>query len=178
MKKLLRRLVFLLLLMVPLAAFGIYGYGKNLPESYEVTRSALYDQPIASVWQAITDYEKIPGWSEHIEKVERREDQEGLPVWRFFGEGDHYMDIEVVKAEEPALFVSRIAETDMPFGGTWTFLLVKKGESTTEVTLKEEGIVASPFWRLVSKFILGESAMVDSYLGELGRKFGETVEIK
>ncbi len=173
-----KKLVYLLLLLLPLVAFGVYGYGKNLPESYEVERSAVYDQPIASVWQAITDYEKLPGWSEHIEKVERQEDQEGQPVWRFYSRDGHYMDIAIVKAEEPAVFVSRIVETDMPFGGSWSFQLLKKDEETTQVSLKEEGIVPSPFWRLVLNFVMGQDMMVTQYLTELGKKFGETPEIK
>ena len=173
-----KKLAFALLLLLPLAAFGIYGYGANLPESYEVTRRATYDQPIGAVWQAITDYEKLPGWAEHIQNVEKREDQEGFPVWRFTTKDGHYMDILVVKSEEPALFVSRIAETDLPFGGSWTFVLVKKGEDTTELVLKEESYIDSPFWRLAMEFILGKSTMVDTYLAELGQKFGEKTEIR
>lgn len=170
--------MFFLLLLLPLAAFGVYGYGKNLPESYEVERSATYDQPIETVWQAISDYEQLPSWSKNIARVEKQEDQEGMPVWRFLSRDGHYMDIQVVKAEEPAVFVSRIAETDLPFGGTWTFFLVKKTDDTTQVTLKEEGFVESPLWRLMMRFVMGEEAMVDQYLTELGQKFGETVEIK
>lgn len=173
-----KKLVFFLLLLLPLLAFGVYGYGKNLPESYEVSRTALYDQPIAAIWEAIADYEKLPLWSQSIESVEKQEDQEGFAVWRLYTRDGHYMDVEVVKEEEPALFVSRVVETDLPFGGGWTFLLVKKGEDTTEVTLKEEGYISSPFWRLVMEFILGKNAMADQYLTELGQKFGEKVEIK
>lgn len=173
-----KKLVFLLLLLLPLAAFGVYGYGTNLPESYELTRSATYDQPIGALWQAITDYEKLPGWSKHVEKAERREEQEGFPVWRLYLSDGHYMDVQAVKEEEPSFYVSRIAETDLPYGGSWTFALLKKGETTTEITLKEEGLIVSPFWRLVREFALGEGAAAESYLRELGEKFGEKVEIR
>lgn len=173
-----KKILFLILLLLPLLVFGIYGYGTNLPESYEVTRRALYDQSVTAVWQAITDYEKMPGWSEHVEKVERLEDQEGLPVWRFYTSDGHYMDIEVVKAEEPNIYISRISETDMPFGGSWTFLLTQKGDEATEVILKEESYISSPLWRLLMKFVLGKGAMADAYLEQLGQKFGEKVEIR
>lgn len=173
-----KKLLFFVLLVLTLAAVGIYGYGRNLPESYEVERSVAYGRPIETVWQAISDYERLPEWSRHIEKVEKQEDQEGMPVWRLFNRDGHYMDIQVVRAEEPAVFVSRIAETDLPFGGVWTFLLVRKPDGTTQVTLKEEGYVETPLWRLALWFVIGKEAMIDRYLADLGRKFGEIPDIR
>ncbi len=173
-----KKLLFLLLLLLPLAAFGIYGYGKNLPETHEISRSALYDQPIGALWQAIADFDKLPGWSDQIEKVERQEDQEGFPVWRFYNKEGKYMDIIVAKSEEPVLLMTRIVETDMPVSGSWTFVLNKRGEETTELTLKEEGYVGNPLMRLKMKFFNGKEATVDGFLVNLGHKFGEKVEIR
>lgn len=173
-----KKLVFLLLLLVPLLVFGVYGYGKNLPEAYEVTRRALYDQSTTALWQAVTDYEKFPGWTESITRVERREDQEGLPVWRFYNQDGHYMDVAVIKEEAPELLAVRVVETDLPYGGSWTLIFTRKDDDTTELTVKEEGVIDHPFWRLAMKFVFAPEAMADQFLASLGRKFGEKVEIR
>jgi uncharacterized protein YndB with AHSA1/START domain len=156
-----------------LAAFGMYGFGHNLPESHEVTLSAKYNQPIELVWEAITDYERLPSWSPRIVKTEAREEQEGLPVWRLHYADGHYMDVQIMQEEKPELYVSRVVETDLPFVGIWTFSLKKQGENTL-LTVHEEGETESPLARMKLRFLAGEDAMLREHLTALGRKFHET----
>lgn len=74
----------------------------------------------------------------------------------------------------PSLLVGRIASTDVPFGGTWTFQVAPDG-SGARVTITERGWVSNPIFRFVSRFVIGETATMDTYLRALGKRFGEKV---
>lgn len=173
MKK--RRLIFLLLAVFA-AVSGMYGFGTNLPDTHALTLKTVYHQPRAQVWQAIADYAAAPQWSPSIARVERRPDQDGLPVWRFYDKDGHHMEVQVVEEVAPERHVSRIVATDYPYAGSWTFTLEEAGDKTL-VTLTEEGQVKSPLWRLVMRYMMGQDTMVRAYLQELGKKFGEQPHI-
>ena len=173
------RILISIVILLAVITVGIYGFGVNLPETHKTIRTATYHQPAQALWPLVANYEKAPEWSSNIRKVERREDKDSLPVWRFYDKRGHYMDIQVLRSEEPRMLISRIIETDMPFGGTWTIELKPSAETTaTEVTLMEEGIVKSPFWRFLCHFLMGSQGMVDQYLTELGKAVGETPSIR
>lgn len=174
MRMLLTTTIFLAIICV-----GIYGFGSNLPETRKVTRTASYHQPAETIWPLVAEYEKTPKWSSHAEKVERREDKEGLPVWRLYDKRGHYMDIQVLRSEAPRMLISRIIETDLPFSGAWTIEIKPSTDnSVTDVTLVEEGVIQSPFWRFLMHFVFDSNAMIDQYLTELGKAMGETPTIR
>ena len=75
-------------------------------------------------------------------------------------------------AEPPRRWVTRIADTDVPFGGTWECLIVPEGDNASRVTIMERGFVSNPIFRFVSRFIMGHTASIDAYLRALGRHFG------
>jgi hypothetical protein len=43
------------------------------------------------------------------------------------------------------------------------------------VTITERGLVGNPIFRFVSRFVIGQTATMDSYLRALGKRFGEEV---
>jgi uncharacterized protein YndB with AHSA1/START domain len=155
---------------------GIYGFGTNLPATHTVTLKTVYHQPRDVVWQAVSDYQIAPEWSQGLEKVERLEDMDGLPLWRFYDKEGHHMDIQVIESRAPERHVSRIVASDYPFLGSWTITLEEAGDRTL-VTLTEEGRVDSPLWRLAMRYLMGQDQMVRAFLHDLGRKFGETPHI-
>jgi hypothetical protein len=60
-------------------------------------------------------------------------------------------------------------------GGTWTHELTPDG-SGTRLTITERGWVGNPIFRFVSRFVMGQTATIDSYLHALGKRFGEEVK--
>lgn len=63
----------------------------------------------------------------------------------------------------------RIADPNLPFGGTWTYDLVP-GDQACSLTVTEDGEVYNPLFRFVSRFIIGHTATIDSYLKALQTK--------
>ena len=66
--------------------------------------------------------------------------------------------------------MTQIQGHDLPFGGGWEFTLKGNGGSTT-VTITENGEVYNPFFRFVSKFIMGHSTNLRKYAGFLQKSY-------
>lgn len=84
------------------------------------------------------------------------------------------LTLAIVEAREPARFATRIVDERGPFRGTWTYEIEAAG-SESRVTLTEDGQVRHPIIRVMFRLFMTKSAFVDSYLQDLGRKFGEQV---
>ena len=70
----------------------------------------------------------------------------------------------------------KIADPDLPFGGTWTYELKPSG-SGTRVTITEDGEVYNPIFRFMSHVFFSQSATIETYLKSLGKKYGEEVQL-
>lgn len=167
MKWLLRTLAALVALVVLVILVGAL-----LPKAHEASRSARYAQPPEAVWRTITDFPAMPSWRADVDRMERGADRNGHPVWVEVSGSDR-LPLEVEEAQAPRRMVTRIADPDLPFGGTWTYEL-KPDAGGTSLTITERGDVYNPLFRFVSKFILGHSATIETYLESLGKKLGET----
>ena len=147
--------------------------GLMLPRDHVATRSARYAATPDSVWAATVDVNGYAKWHPDATAVEELLLASGKRSWR---ESSKQGSITYVAEEEraPTLFVTRIANTDLPFGGTWTHELSPDG-SGTRVTITERGWVSNPIFRFVSRFVMGQTATMDSYLRALGTRLGEKV---
>ena len=147
--------------------------GTMLPLHHVASRAAQFRTPADSVWQALTDFERLPGWAPELTRVERVADMNGHPVWLHTGKR-WSAPMEVTEMVPPQRFTLRIADPKLPFGGTWTYQL-DAAEGGTRVTITEKGAVRNPLMRFLSRFVFGQTSTMDAYLVALGRKFGETV---
>jgi len=147
--------------------------GLMLPRDHVATRTARYKASPDSIWAALVDVKDYPKWHGDTRAVEELPSVDGKRSWR---ESSRQGSITYVAEGErpPSLFVTRIANTDLPFGGTWTHELSPDG-SGTRVTITERGWVSNPIFRFVSRFVIGQTATMDSYLRALGKRFGEEV---
>ncbi len=73
----------------------------------------------------------------------------------------------------PTKLVMRIVG-EGPYGGAWAWALDPQG-AATKVTISEHGEVYNPIFRFIAKFIMGHNGTIDTYLRDLGRKFGSDV---
>jgi hypothetical protein len=62
--------------------------------------------------------------------------------------------------------VTRIVDRGLPFGGSWTYELEPSGDGT-RITITENGEVYNPVFRFVSRFVMGHTATIDTYLSSL-----------
>jgi uncharacterized protein YndB with AHSA1/START domain len=144
--------------------------GWSLPVKHHVTREATVPVQAATVYAAITDVDKFPEWRKSVQRVEHVADSAGRKRFREIGgNGSILFEIEAEKPGEQ--LVTRIADRSLPFGGTWTYDLVPRGDTTT-VRITEDGEVYNPVFRFVSRFVMGHTATIDQYLTDLRGKMG------
>jgi hypothetical protein len=74
--------------------------------------------------------------------------------------------MEVVEATPPLRRVTRIADPDQPFGGTWTWELASDGDRT-RVTITERGEIYNPLFRFMARYVFGYTGTMDSALAAL-----------
>jgi uncharacterized protein YndB with AHSA1/START domain len=156
---------------VVVALVGIMALiGAMMPQNHEASRSAVISVPPDSVWRIITDFTAAPQWRKDLTSVERLPDQQGRPAWREHGRnGD--IAYEAVEWVPPSRFQSRISDTKLAFGGSWTFDLVPESAGrATRVTITERGEVYNPIFRFLSRFVFGYTATLDAYLGALEQR--------
>lgn len=149
--------------------------GSLLPVKHQAGRRVQLRQSPQAVWDTITDVEGLPAWRPGVTRVELLPEQAGRTRWR---EHDRHNKItfEMAEASAPTRLVTRIADQDLPFGGTWTYEIVPSPEGCT-VTVTEDGEVYSPLFRFVSRFVIGHTATLDRNLKALARHFGENAPI-
>jgi len=84
--------------------------------------------------------------------------------------------METVEMTPPRKLVNRIADSSLPFGGTWTFEIQPVADGAT-LRITENGFVTNPVFRFVSRFVLGYTSEIEKYLRSLAKKFGEAPQI-
>lgn len=147
--------------------------GALLPRSHVASRSARFNQPPETIWEAITDIERFTSWRSDLKQVERLPDRNGHTVWRETSR-QGTMTIEVVESTAPSRLVGRIADPDLPFGGSWTYEIAPV-DGGSKLTITENGEVYNPIFRFMARVVFGHHATIEQYLKALGTKFGEEV---
>ena len=151
----------------------VVAIGASLAKGHVVSRSARLRRTPQEVWDTIHDVDRFTAWRPGIKKVERLPDAEGRPRWKEDGAHDT-ITFELVEASPPSKLVTRIADPNLPFGGSWTYVIEPTADGST-ITITERGEVYNPVFRFMSRFVFGHTAMIDEYLRALGKKFGEHV---
>lgn len=166
-----RSLLVLLGMLVALLVM-IVAVGALLPKAHVVHSTAHYQKLPDAVWAAIVDYKSYPQWRSDVRSVDVLPPKSGNPSWREHGSnGD--IAYEIVESRPPMRLVTRIADRNLPFGGTWEYDLQPAPGGGSILTITEHGEVYNPVFRFVSKFVMGEHSTINRYLRSLGRKFGE-----
>ncbi|HEX9759290.1 MAG TPA: SRPBCC family protein [Candidatus Acidoferrales bacterium] len=146
--------------------------GVLLPAGHTATRMARFAQPPEAVWEAITNSAGMTAWRSGLQEV--RPLDGGKAGWMEvsdFGE----LPLEIVEQDPPRRLVMRIADENLPFGGTWTYVVAPRDGGGSTLRITEDGVIHSAFFRFMARFFFGHTATIETYLTDLGKKFGETV---
>ncbi len=152
--------------------------GAMLPKEHVSTRAARFHQPADAIWNAITDYSKLSTWRKDVTRVEVLPDVNGKPSWREFDAHGHAIPYEVMVMVPPRALVVRIADPQLPFGGTWTYEISPAPDGNSLLRITENGEIYNPVFRFVARFFMGYSKTQEQYLLALGSKFGQNVTIE
>jgi uncharacterized protein YndB with AHSA1/START domain len=149
--------------------------GALLPRNHVATRAAKFKQSPQTIWDTITDIAAAPSWRPEVQSVEKLPDRNGHTVWAEVSKMGR-MTYEVTVSEPPSRLVTQIADENLPFGGNWTYE-ISEAEGGSLLTITENGEIYNPFFRFMARFIFGYHATLETYLKNLGKKFGEEITI-
>jgi len=149
-------------------------WGALLPRGHHAQRSARFAQPPDAVWSVIADPLGAASWRPDVRSVEPVPAPDGRLRWRELG--SDAITYELLADEPPRRRVVRIADDDLPFGGTWTYALAADGDGT-RLTITEDGEVRNPLFRFLARYVFGHGGTLEAYLRALGGRFGEEVSV-
>lgn len=151
---------------------GVVIVGWSLPRDHRATSEVTLRTSPQSLYRLITDVDRFPEWRSSVKRVERVPDSAGKTRFREVG-GDGTILYEVESAVPNERLVTRIADRSLPFGGSWTYELIPRGDST-RLRITEDGQVYNPIFRFVSRFVMGHTATMEKYLADVRRYFEKT----
>lgn len=160
------KLILFVLLSIVFALVLAVSVGAFLPQMHVATASMTYDTTPQAVWQAITDYDGQAAWREELTAVQVERRPGGALRVREVDDNGASISYDIVEADPPHRLVRRIADSNLPFSGRWTFELDSEGGPTT-LTITEHGEVYNPLFRFISRFVIGHTATMDHYLAAL-----------
>jgi len=148
--------------------------GGRLPVGHVATRSVVINAPTEVVFGTITDFAAAPTWRPDLKSMSVVADP-ATGRWRVTEESSNgAMTMDVEQMVPPSRLVTRIVGDDLPWGGAWAYALEPEG-NTTRVTITEYGEVYNPIFRFMSRYIMGHTGTLETYLTNLGKKFGADV---
>ena len=145
--------------------------GWLLPKTHHVTREAEFHRPPEAIWKAVTDIDAMPTWRQGLQSVKPLPDKNGLPSWMETS-ASGTIPFETVVSQPPARLIVRIADSRLPFGGTWTYEIIPAAAGC-RLRIREDGEIYNPLFRFLSRFVFGYSGTMDTYFRSLAKKFGE-----
>lgn len=145
--------------------------GSRLPKNHVASRSIFLSKSPQDVYAVIRDFANMPKWRPDVKQVDV-EGPSGGPVY-FREVGKHgTVNYELTEDVPARRMVTRIRDTDLGYGGQWTYTLSAENGGT-RVTIREDGEVSNVLFRFMSRYILGQTSTIDSYLTSLANNFGE-----
>jgi hypothetical protein len=129
--------------------------------------------PIApqNLWTILIDIDGFPDWRPDVKRVDTHTVDNGLPGWtEHTSEGR--IRFVVDRMDPPRSLVVRIADPDLPFGGTWTYEISPQGRGSS-LRITERGEVYNPIFRFVARFVFGHDRTIRLYLNSLERRIAQ-----
>jgi hypothetical protein len=164
-----------ILAVAALVALGVLValVGAMLPRDHVAARRARLPRPPAEIYAVIRDVARAPEWRTDVKRVEPLEPVAGRARFREVS-GQGAVTFEVMEEAVPSRLVTRIADAELPFGGSWTFELQPSGDGTLLI-ITERGFVKNVVFRALARYVFTHHRTLEQYLRALGRRFGAEV---
>lgn len=171
MSKLKRGLILVAGILVSLI-LGILVVGMMLPEEHHASRTLITRQPPQAIWDAINDHANEPSWRDDVASVKSLGERDGKEVWEENYKDGNKVTLMTRESKPPTRMVRELTDLEGPFSGRWVIDIAPTTDGS-KVTITEIGRVSNPFFRFVSKYVIGHTTFMEKYLVGLARKFGE-----
>jgi hypothetical protein len=152
----------ILVLALVCAIAVMFIMGSRLPSEHTASASADIAAPQARVWHLIEDVGKQPSWRTGLVGVKAVSAVNGHQCWT---EVQKHMSMPLceVVVEPPSTRVVSIADSTLPFGGTWTYQLQPIGTGATRLIITEDGTTDPALFRFIGHYIYHEDTMIKQY---------------
>ncbi len=160
-----------LILLIALA----WCIGALLPREHTATRSIVLRQSAATLFDTARDFARHAEWRRDIRAIELFPLESPAAPVRYRETSSHGAIVyQLHEADPPHRLVTEIADDTLPFGGRWTITFAPADEGRTSVRITEDGFVRPALFRFLARFVFGHTRTMESYLRQLGEKFGES----
>jgi hypothetical protein len=149
--------------------------GAMLPRDHHTTRKARFHAAPEVLYAVLAG---PPDWRTGVRSYGELPEQDGRKRWWEEDTHHHKITYEMVEAKPPTRLMTRIAETGLPFGGGWTFEIAPLAGGGAELRVTEDGEIYNAIFRFMARFLFGYTGSIETYLRDLGAKFGEPVVIE
>jgi len=158
-----------------LAVGAMAAVGAMLPVRHHASRRARYKAAPVALYGVLSG---PPDWRSGVKSFGELPAENGRRRW--WEEDSHGQKItfELADARPAERLQVRIAEKGLPFGGTWTFDIAAAADGGSELRIAEDGEVYNVIFRFMSRFIFGHHRSIETFLKDLGVKFGQPVDIE
>ena len=148
--------------------------GAMLPRHHRATRQARYRQKPEAIYFTLAG---PVDWRSDVKASGSLPDRDGRKRWWEQDSHGHKITYELVEDQMPWRRVTRMAEKNLPFGGTWTIDISPVPEGSV-VRITEDGQIHNAIFRFMARFLFGYTGSIETYLRDLGAKFSEPVAIE
>jgi uncharacterized protein YndB with AHSA1/START domain len=143
--------------------------GMALPKGHRASGTVTLHAAPQTVFAIIADFAHGAEWRPDVQRVEILSGAgPGMEFREIGSNGSVRYRVEVL--EPDVKIVTRIADTTLAFGGSWTFDLAPAAAGDTRLTITEDGEVYNPFFRLMSKLFFPPTATIEKYLAALQKR--------
>jgi hypothetical protein len=149
------------------AVLIILAIGWRLPVAHVATSSVQLNASPESVFALISTPESYTSWRTDVKKVDVTAEN-GVTRFREEG-GNGPILFEITEKTPPRRFVTKIADRSLPFSGRWVYEVTPSGRGA-ELRITEEGEVYNPIFRFVSRYVMGHTATIESYLAAVQKR--------
>jgi polyketide cyclase/dehydrase/lipid transport protein len=161
------KVILIVVAVLVLLAVAVVIAGYALPVGHVASRQAVVKRSPEVVFDAVADVARYPDWRPDVSTVDVLSPE---PLrWREHGANG---DITYRRGDEsrPSRLVAQIDDPSLPFGGSWSYDLAPH-PSGTLLTITEHGEVYNPLFRVMSRYVFGDTATIDAYLAALEKRF-------
>jgi hypothetical protein len=131
--------------------------------------SARFNQPPQAVWNVITG---PPDWRPDVRSFEKLPAPDGHRIWKEIDQRGQAITYEAVEENPPARMVTRIADRNLPYGGSWIHEITPD-PGRCELTITEQGEIYNPMFRFMARFVFGYRGTIEAYVKALQVKLGQ-----
>ncbi|MEP7364894.1 MAG: SRPBCC family protein, partial [Acidobacteriota bacterium] len=111
-------------------------------------------RPRQEVWDFLFNLENLPKWSPDVKSVRKVSD---TPRRYLVSSGSGEMETEILAADPPRRYVSRMATPSAGFSGDWEITLEPEG-ANTRVSSNAKLRIDNPLFRGLMMFMSGDKA--------------------